>query len=168
MIGYSGTANLSAETADVRVEHGHDWSNVTDDSRWKMMSTTKNPFTAENTYSYLELREKATGAVVFRRPVPALSYIWISPDAKYVVGISHIKLTNPYQLVVYSRSGDRLFERDFVGMKLTGAKESVTNWIHWYKEPDPKIAISEHGATATLFIEDRHGGFHQFQFTAVK
>ena len=58
------------------------------------------PFAAENNYSYLLLREKATGTVVFRRPVPALTYIWISSDAKYVVGISKIMIWNPYQLVV--------------------------------------------------------------------
>lgn len=105
---------------------------------------------------------------MFRRPVPALSYIWISPDAKYVVGISNIKLWNPYQLVIYRKFGDRLLERDLVGMKLTGATESVTNWIYWFKEPEPKIAVFENGATAALVVEDPLGGFHQFQFAAIK
>jgi hypothetical protein len=164
---YDGVVNLSAEARDVRVEHGHDWSNATNDARWKMISTTKDPFSAENNYSYLQLREKAAGTVLFRRPVPALSHIWISPDAKYVVGISNIKIWNPYQLVVYSRSGDRLLELDLVDMTLRGATQSVTNWIHWYKEPEPRIAIVENGATATLYVEDRLGGFHQFQFAAI-
>jgi hypothetical protein len=144
----------------VRAEHHHDWSSA-DDARGEI-------FTEENHYSYLQLREKATGAVLFRRPGPALSHIWISPDSKYVVGISNIKLWNPYKLVVYSNSGDRLLERDIVSMSLPGASESVTNWIDWYREPVPKIAIVENGTTATLSIEGRLGGFHQFQFPVVK
>lgn len=167
-VRYDRVVHLSAETADQRVEHGHDWSDATRASRWKMISTTKDPFTAENNYSYLQLREKTTGTVLFRRPVPALSHIWISADAKYVVGISNIKLWNPHQLVVYDRSGDRLLERDLVGSHLTGVTGSVTNWIHRYKEPKPKIAISEDGTNAILVVEDPLGGFHQFQFTAIK
>jgi hypothetical protein len=159
-VGYHKVADLSAETDAVRAEHHHDWSSA-DDARGEI-------FTEENHYSYLQLREKATGAVLFRRPGPALSHIWISPDSKYVVGISNIKLWNPYQLVVYSKSGDRLLERDIVSMSLPGASESVTNWIDWYREPVPKIAIVENGTTATLSIEGRLGGFHQFQFPVVK
>jgi hypothetical protein len=49
---------------------------------------------------------------LFRRPVPALTHIWISPDSAYVVGISNVMLWNPYQLVAFCRSGDRLLERN--------------------------------------------------------
>ena len=69
---------------------------------------------------------------------------------------------------MYSNSGDRLLERDIVSISLLGASESVTNWIDWYREPVPKIAIVENGTTATLSIEGRLGGFHQFQFPVVK
>jgi hypothetical protein len=98
-----------------------------------MISTTKNPFSADNDYSYLRLRDKATGAELFRRPVPALTHIWISPDSKYLVGISDVMLWNPYQLVVFSKSGDRLLERNMVGVNWPGVSQSVTNWINWYK-----------------------------------
>ena len=91
-IGYYGIINLSAETGTVRAEHHHDWSSRTHDARWKMISTTEDPFTPDNDYSYLRLRDKATGAELFRRPVPALTHIWISPDSEYVVGISNVML----------------------------------------------------------------------------
>src|SRR5262249_2727319 len=78
------------------------------------------PFSAENNYSYLELRDKAKGIILFHRPVPALTYIWISPNSKFVVGLSNVKLWNPYQIVVYSKSGDCLFKQDLVGTKLKG------------------------------------------------
>jgi hypothetical protein len=70
-VGYHKVADLSAETDAVRAEHHHDWSSA-DDARGEI-------FTEENHYSYLQLREKATGAVLFRRPGPALSHIGFLP-----------------------------------------------------------------------------------------
>src|SRR5262249_39609153 len=125
------------------------------------------PFTADNDYSYLMLRDKVTGAEIFRRPVPALTHLWISPHSKYVVGISHIMLWNPYQLVVFSRSGDRLLERDMVGVKWPGVSRSTSNWINWYKEPVPRMAIVDDGTTATLSVEDPMGVLRGFAFPAV-
>jgi hypothetical protein len=166
-IGYRNVVNLSAETGTVRAEHHHDWSRATSEARWKMISTSKNPFTAENDYSYLRLRDKATGTELFRRPVPALTHIWISPDSEYVVGISNVMLWNPYQLVVFGRSGDRLLERNMVGTNWPGVSMSVTNWIKWYKEPVPQMTIVRDGTTATLSIEDALGVMRQFQFPTV-
>jgi hypothetical protein len=105
---------------------------------------------------------------LFRVPVPALTYIWISPDSKYVVGLSNIKLWNPYQIVVYSRSGERLFARGLVGANLPGEAESVTNSVIWYKEPVPKIEMTEDSSTVTLIVENPLGGSNQFQFSAGK
>jgi hypothetical protein len=167
MVGYDKVVDLRAETGTARAEHHHDWSVATRDARWKMISTTRNPFTADNDYSYLLLRDKATGSELFRRPVPALTHIWISPNSKYVVGISDVMLWNPYQLVVFSKSGDRLLERNMVGVNWPGVSQSVTNWIKWYKEPVPHMTIVENGATATLSVEDALGVLRQFQFPAV-
>jgi hypothetical protein len=166
-VGYDRVIDLRAETDTVQAQHHHDWSTKTHDARWNMISTTKDPFTVDNNYSYLLLRDKATGTELFRRPVPALTYIWISPDSKYVVGISNIKLWNPYQLVVFSKSGNRLLERDMAGVRWPGVSGSVTNWINWYKEPVPQITIVEEGTTATLSIEDPLGVLRQFQFQVV-
>jgi hypothetical protein len=73
--GYDGKVSISAETSDLRAEHSHDWSKATREARWKMISTTKDPFSPENHYSYLELRDKAKNIILFHRPGPALSYI---------------------------------------------------------------------------------------------
>ncbi|WP_407116630.1 hypothetical protein [Bradyrhizobium sp. LMG 9283] len=87
-VGYSGVVDLSAEAGTLRAEHHHDWGGASQNARWKMISATRDPFTADNDYSYLRLCDTTTGTVLFRRPVPALTYIWISPDLKYVVGLS--------------------------------------------------------------------------------
>jgi hypothetical protein len=133
-----------------------------------MISTTKDPFTADNNYSYLLLRDKATNKELFRRPVPAFNYIWISPNSRYVVGISNIMVWNPYQLVVLSNTGNRLLERNLTGANWPGVSQSVTNWIKWYKEPVPKIAIVEKGETATISVEDPLGVLRQFEFRTVR
>jgi hypothetical protein len=166
--GYAGVVDISAETNAVRAEHHHDWRQETRDARWKMISTTKNPFTSDNDYSYLVLRDKTTGAEMFRRPVPALTYLWVSPDSKYVVGVSHVMIWNPYQLVVFGRSGDRLLEGNMVDVKWPGVTRSVTNWINWYKEPVPRIAIVEDGTTAILSVEDPMGVLREFTFPAIR
>src|ERR1700722_5329428 len=164
---YDKVVYLWAETGSVRAEHHHDWIRATHDARWKMISTTRNPFTADNDYSYLLLRDKATGTELFRRPVPALTYIWISPNSKYVVGVSNVMLWNPYQLVVFCKSGDRLLERNMVGVKWPGVTQSVTNWINWYKEPVPQMTIVEDGTPATLSVEEAGGVLVHFQFPPV-
>jgi hypothetical protein len=107
-------------------------------------------------------------ASCFAVPCPALTHIWISPDSEYVIGISNVMLRNPYQLVVFNRAGDRLLERNMVGVNWPGVSRSVTNWIHWYKEPAPQMKIVKEGATATLFIEDRLGVLREFQFPSVR
>jgi hypothetical protein len=40
----------------------------------------------------------------------------------------------------------------------------VTNWVFWYKEPQPAISISEEGAAAILRIEDPAGEMRVFRF----
>ncbi len=165
--GYSKVVDLFAETNILRAEHHHDWSESTRSARWKMISTTKDPFSADNDYSFLRLIDKASGAELFRRPVPALSHIWISKDSRYVVGLSNIQLWNTYQLVVFSKSGARLLERDMTGVHWPGVSRSVTNWIHWYREPSPRISLVEKGRLATLTIEDPRGVSRDFYFPGI-
>jgi hypothetical protein len=165
-IGYSQVLDLRTESGTIVAEHHHNWSDATLDARWKMISTTKDPFTSENTYSYLRLLDKASGQERFKKPVPALTYLWISPDSRYIVGLSNIMLSNPFQLVVFSRSGRRLLERNFIGDSRPGVSQSVTNWVHWYKEPVPILRLKESQKSMILTIEDSIGNLREFRFGA--
>jgi hypothetical protein len=147
---YNGVLDLSVETETLRAEHHHDWSSTNPEDSW------------------LRLYDKTTGVELFRRPAPALTHIWISPDSEYAVGISKVMLRNPYQLVVFNRTGERLLERNMVAVNWPGVAQSVTNWIYWYKEPVPQMKIIKEGASATLFVEDRLGVLREFQFPAVR
>ena len=165
-IGYSQVLDLRTESGTIMAEHHHDWSDATLAARWKMSSTTKDPFTAENTYSYLRLLDKMSGKERFKKPVPALTYLWISPDSRYIVGLSNVMLSNPYQLVIFSRSGRRLLERNFIGDTRPGVSQSVTNWVHWYKEPVPILRLTENQKSMILTIEDPIGKLREFRFRA--
>jgi len=163
-VGYRGIVNLREQTDVVVAEHHHDWSRATEDARFKMITTTKDPFTPENTYSYLRLLDRASGRELFKKPVPALTHLWISPDSRFVVGLSNVKLWNPYQIVVFDRSGRRLFEKSITSASWPGVQESVTNAVIWYKEPTPAIHLVESKGWATLTVEDRQGTPRTFRF----
>jgi hypothetical protein len=167
-VGYAAVRNLRVESGTLVAEHHHDWSRATEPARFKMISTTKDPFTAENTYAYLRVSDKATGRELFKKPVSALTLLWISPDSRYVVGLSNVKLWNPYQIVVFDRAGRRVFERGINHASWPGVQESVTNAVRWYKEPTPAIRLEETKGEATLTIEDQSGTPREFRFPASK
>jgi hypothetical protein len=147
------------------VEHHHDWSRETEAARWKMVSGSRDPFGAENTFASLRVSERKSGRELFSSPVPALTCLWISPDSRYVVGLSNIKLQNPIQLVVFDRSGRRLFAKGLAGQPLPGVFESVTNAIFWYREPTPALRLEEgRDVWATLTVEGREGVELPFRF----
>ena len=151
--GYAEKRELSVVTKHYIITHFHDWSRATRTDRYKMITTYENPFTPENTYAYIKCVDRATGKLLFKKPCPALTRLEVSPDERFIVGISNVKLWNPYQLVVFSMKGELIKKRSFSGqgVALTEAEqredrqisanfsESVTNWIFWYYEDNPKI-----------------------------
>jgi hypothetical protein len=166
-VGYADIKDIREQNAALTVEHHHDWSRATEPARYKMITTTHDPFTAENTYSWLRAVDRASGKELFRTPVPALTQLWISPDSRYIVGISSIKLWNPYQLVVFTRSGKRVFQKDFTGDTTHGIRESVTNAIWWFHEnPTIRIEHAEPGGEVRLWIDDPQGKPREFRFPA--
>jgi hypothetical protein len=94
-VAYSGKKNIEMNTKNYIIIHKHDWSIAIQNY------SSIDPFSDRNTYSYIECINKITKEVVFHAPCPALTYISISDDEKYVVGISNIMIDNPYQLSLF-------------------------------------------------------------------
>jgi hypothetical protein len=163
-VGYSSVYDCSASSDRLVAEHHHDWSENTHDARWKMISTDKDVFNLQNTYSSLTVKDVRNGTQLFSAPVPALSHLWISGDSRFIVGISSIKLWNPIQIVVFSSRGTRLLARQVRSSSFEGASESVSNWVHWYKEPVPKISIAPSKDGYALTIERNNGEPRVFEF----
>lgn len=139
---YRGILDLKKTSNDLSVEHHHDWSNPMH-------------------LSSLRVVDRTSGKELFDKAVPAITYLWISPDSQYIVGLSTIKYLNQYQLIVLSRSRQELLKQDLTMLDWARPTASVTNWLNWYKAPEPKIALDE--ATHTLQVEDAGGVMRSFQ-----
>jgi hypothetical protein len=108
--GYSEIVELRSVDRDLIVTHHHDWTARTREARYRMISSHQDPFRNDNTYASLTW-SASDGRVLRRVPGPALTWIGFSNDGRYVIGLSDIKLWNPYQLVVYDRQGRLLLKR---------------------------------------------------------
>jgi hypothetical protein len=53
-----------------------------------------------NNYAYIEVFNKVTMEKIIHIPSSALTHLYISEDERYIVGISNIKIYNPFQLII--------------------------------------------------------------------
>ena len=141
-MAYNGVVDLKRISPVMTVEHHHDWSN---------------PLRA----SSLRAVDWKSGKQLFDISVPAITYLWISPDSHYIVGLSDIKYMNQYQLIVLDASGREVLKRDLTTADWARSTGSVTNYLNWYKSPEPRIVLTT--ATRTLEIEDAGGTMRTFQ-----
>lgn len=111
MIGYNKIVSIVTENRQYKFIHTHDWSERTRKQRSEVVKGDLNQFTSKNDYSRLICISKGTGGIVFDVPVPALTNLVISPDSKYIVGLSDIKLWNPIRLVIYDINGNLVKHR---------------------------------------------------------
>lgn len=105
-VSYSGVHEVTAKQGALTFHHVHDWSSPKVSSLFLDTVHHERFFSNANDFSYVELREGRK--VLFRSPSPALTHLWISPEGRYLVGLSSVRLRNPYQLVVWRRDGTLL------------------------------------------------------------
>lgn len=102
-IGYGGTHEVTANQGKLTFHHVHNWDSPKVDELFSDLTHHERFFSTANDFAFVELRDG--DSLLFRSPSPALTYLWISPDAQYLVGLSRVMLRNPYQLVVWRRDG---------------------------------------------------------------
>jgi hypothetical protein len=109
--GYNEKKQIVIESDKLIVSHFHDWSDGNKEKRSRVfgLDGLKDPFSSLNDYAYLECRDKKSGSIRFRIPSIALTHIQISPDSRYIVGLSNIKLDNPLQMIVLNSQGEVFF-----------------------------------------------------------
>lgn len=105
-VGYGGSHEVVATSGTLTFRHVHNWDSPKLDPLFSDLTHHERFFTADNDFSFVELRDG--NVVIFRAPSPALTHLWISPNAKVFVGLSRIMRLNPYQLVVWERDGTLL------------------------------------------------------------
>jgi hypothetical protein len=147
---YSGSLRISDGGKAMRVVHDHTRAHGRDWYRSQMgvKQFSECDHTASN-QGILQVFRRSDR--LFCTAVPALTHIWLSPDEKYVVGLSNIMHDNPFQLIVYSTKGELLFQRaiDCRELDIEGCRTSITNSIYWFHETHPGIALQE-SANGTL------------------
>jgi hypothetical protein len=137
---YDGVVDLRASGANTVAEHHHDWKKRT---------------------AYVRILDAASGEKLLERPSPALTTLWVSPDGRWVVGLSSIKIANRTQLFITSRDGAYLREEGVLcaDPRLRGHRctESVTNAVQWYDREKPEIdlAVKDGSPTALSVNEAR-------------
>jgi len=112
---YNRVKNILVEDKALSVLHHHDWS-FDSERRSKIMQSWMGPFRPENVYAYIECVDQFSGRILFRKPSPPLTYLWISNDSNYIVGLSEIRFDNLVQLVVFDRKG-RLVKQRGIGAR---------------------------------------------------
>jgi hypothetical protein len=128
-VAYGGYHEIAVSNFTSSFKHVHDWWK--NEQKQFAMYQRRNAafFSEENDFSYVEYID-VTGKLLFRSPSPALTKLWIEPRSQFVVGLSNIKLRNPYQLVVWRRDGTLIHRqkitRKVVEMNDDGREEFET------------------------------------------
>lgn len=91
--------------------HVHHWNTQKNRNMFFDFANHDNFFTSMNDFSYVEFIDRK-GNVLLHAPSPAFTKLWSYRDS-YFVGISNIKLYNPYQLVVWNGDGSIIYKAHF-------------------------------------------------------
>ena len=96
-----------------------------------------------NRYGSLTLIDKSNGAIKFVVPVNPISYLWISPDSKYIVALSESTCINPVKILILDAAdGKYLYRKTFIGSHIKLTKELYDEFTEKYphlKIPDMYI-----------------------------
>ena len=135
---YRGSSEIEASEGGFIVRHSHDW---TAPPRWDIFDNPDSPFSDSNKAAFVELWSKEPERRLWRSPSPALSKVWISPDGAYIVGLSEIAWSNPYQLVVYSSTGELMKASHVAVLAARFSKEELEAFLQ--QNPDLRDHIED-------------------------
>lgn len=107
-VAYSESLDLAVQQDGLKVTHHHDWRSRKCSTLFLDLTRHDRIFGPDNDFSLLSVVDANSNEELFRTPVPALTELAVLGNGELVVGISNVKLCNPYQLVVFSRDGERL------------------------------------------------------------
>ena len=111
---YPQTVDLAASDGKLMLHHHHDWSRVGGADTVKISYTLDEPFAVGNDYSYISA-SSADGTKLWQVPSPPLTWMGISADGRYIIGLSRIQIYNITQLAVFARDGRLLARRPIAG-----------------------------------------------------
>jgi hypothetical protein len=145
---YVGVGSIVKESDKLIVKHNYEWTHDTYNKWFLKISQTQDPFIEENDFAYISCFDKETGKLIFKKPSPALTSIYISDDSNYIIGLSKIKIMNPFQLVILDRLGNLI---DFKHIAATEARLTLEEYEEFTdKYPDAHKFLEKLGRIAHL------------------
>lgn len=103
-VGYGDQHTISDINNRFGVVHMHDWSSEKVSVLFDDLANHEAFLSEANDFSFIQVFDSKKKSL-FIKPSPALTVIWISPDSKFIVGLSDIMLNNPYQLIIWRTDG---------------------------------------------------------------
>ena len=145
-VAYARVVDLQADGDTFTVRHHHDYSK-------------------KDLISFVSWQARGATKVLLRQPSPALTWLGVSPDSRFVIGLSWIKFANDHQVAIWDRDGKLLVREAVAGRGLPYVMESKTNNVHWFDraEPSPTVVL-EGGQPVALRFKARTGAMTELRF----
>lgn len=142
---YRATRAFKETTKNFVITHYHDYSYRKENERRNIFSYGPNAIFSDslNSYSYILAISKTSGDTLFKKPCPPLTKIVVSKDEKYIIGLSEIKLNNPYELVIFDTTGNLLYKRNIGGLKFELTEENLKQLIQLFPKSFQLLMIDE-------------------------
>jgi hypothetical protein len=139
--GYNQSNTILIETEDYIVFHYHDYTYRRESEQFNVWITGKDAIFNDslNTYSFIVLMDKKSRDTIFRKPCPALTDLLISENGKYIIGLSKIKYSNPYHLVIYDMKGELIFKKEFNVIERKLSPSELTNLVIKFPQSFSKL-----------------------------
>ncbi|MBP6625244.1 MAG: hypothetical protein KA198_08730 [Chitinophagaceae bacterium] len=131
---YSGINIAQCESEKYSVFHYHDFSDRRVDELFNDMRYGEDAIFKSNLnkFSFIEVKDKPSGKIIFKKPCPAFRQVFISPNQQYILGISNIKLHNYYQLVVYDLTGKIIYKKSLSKIRVKLTEEELKEFARKY------------------------------------
>ena len=102
---YEGEANLVVEDKGIRVTHSHAWGGEQPKAFFFGKGRLASLLSEHNDFSTVTISKGSPETSTHVVPVPPLTNIFLLDSGSLIVGLSDIKLYNPYQVVAFDTQG---------------------------------------------------------------
>ena len=142
---YSGEVFLNDEGRTYRVMHVHSRQSKPNGLHAWYGEIAKNLEECDHTNGNQGILQIFKGNKrVYCTAPPALTHLWLSPNEKYVVGLSDIYARNTHQLVVYAVEGELIYNKKIICDDLNSfCVTSASEYTYWYHQSHPAINLEE-------------------------
>jgi hypothetical protein len=155
---YGGTHEIAIDGRSGFLRHVHNWSSPEKQKIFFDFQNHDKIFSSSNTFSYVEFVDHYSQKVLFHYPSPAYTKLWSYRDDIFV-GMSHVKVYNPYQLVVWKRDGTVLYKAHYSDT----VAELLTDNLAEFKEKFPQA----YQFLKTFFFEYKGKTYCDFMYLGI-